>query len=170
MLYLLKKKNIYGVGLDISEVAVNKCAAKGVEARKYDFVNKQLPYNNNSFEYVLLLDVLEHLYDPLNLLLEAKRVASQYIIISVPNFNALPSRLQMLRGGIPENNKHRQGHIYWFNYKILEGMIIETGLFIGEIRINTFWENKKIIRFFTRNLSVLFPDLFGLSYVVKAKK
>ena len=113
-LELLKKKGIAGEGLDISEVAVGKTRDKGLSAVQFDFSQKPLPFIDNSFEAVVLLDVLEHLYQPRNILREASRVAGE-VVVAVPNFNSLPARLQTLVGRVPENNLATKGHIYWFN-------------------------------------------------------
>ena len=113
-LELLKKKGIRGVGLDKSEVAVSRVRAKGLEAEQLDFVLRPLPFPDNSFEVVVMLDVLEHLQEPAQLLSEAMRVGRS-IVLSVPNFNALPFRIEVLRGKRPGCTKPKQGHIFWFN-------------------------------------------------------
>ena len=53
----------------------------------------------------MLLDVLEHHFEPSKLLAEAIRVSRKYIVLSVPNFNSLKARLQVLFGKVPLNNK-----------------------------------------------------------------
>jgi len=55
-----------------------------------------------------MLDILEHLYYPKALLLEASRVADK-VIFSVPNFSSLPARMQTLFGLVPENNTAKKG-------------------------------------------------------------
>ena len=55
---------------------------------KNDKIEKQdirkLTYKNNSFDTVCCLQVLEHIYNPLQAINELKRVARKRIIISVP--------------------------------------------------------------------------------------
>src|ERR1043166_2084581 len=92
------------VGLDISEQAVQKCKTAGLDARVFDFAGQPLPFQDRSFDSVVALDVLEHLYDPAQVLREAFRVSRKRVIVSVPNFNSLPARLQVLLGRVPENN------------------------------------------------------------------
>ena len=50
-----------------------------------------IPFPDHSFDSVLLIDVIEHLKEEegRELLAEAKRVTSQRLIISTPNWNAL---------------------------------------------------------------------------------
>lgn len=45
----------------------------------------QLPYDDNSFDLILCLEVLEHLKNPSSALKEIARVTSKYLIVSVPS-------------------------------------------------------------------------------------
>jgi methionine biosynthesis protein MetW len=168
-LSLLQQKGIEAEGLDLSEAGVAKTRAKGLVASLFDF-NDPIPFENNSFDTVVMLDLLEHLYTPEALVKEAARVAKQYVIVGVPNFSSLPARLQTLLGRVPENNRPNKGHIYWFNYEVLVAMLAECGLMIDTNRSNTFFEQIPGIRSITRFLSTLLPNLFSLSFVVRARK
>lgn len=86
-------------GLDISSIAVEKANRKGVKTQVYDFGSNSLPYPDSSFDTVLALEVLEHLYDPQHLLREMYRVTKDDIIISTPNFCSFIARVQVLGGG-----------------------------------------------------------------------
>ena len=57
-LSLLKQKGIEGEGLDISEEGVAKTRAKGLTASLFDF-NDPIPFADNTFDPVVMLDVLE---------------------------------------------------------------------------------------------------------------
>ncbi len=162
---MLGDKISKAVGLDISPQAVEKCHEKGIEAVVHSF-DEPVPYPDNSFEYVVLLDVLEHVYDPATLLAEAARVSSKYVIVGVPNFSSLPARLQTLRGKVPENNQPHKGHVYWFNEFVLQGVVSKAGLRMVEKRMNTF----SVVAVFGEVLLRLFPNVFALSFVVKLEK
>lgn len=168
LLKILKDKGIAACGLDVSTVSIDKCLAAGLEASVGDFSANKLPYNDKEFAFAVMLDVLEHLYKPEELLQEAARVADN-IIISVPNFNSLPARVQVLLGSVPENNTPKQGHIYWFNYKNLKQMIDKHNLEIQEIKCNYVWENKFFFAPIMKFLGKSFPSLFALSFIVKLK-
>lgn len=157
-------------GLDISPAAIKKCQAKGHQVAQFDFSNGQLPYDNDSFDYVVMLDVLEHLYNPDGLLAEAKRVAKQYVVLSVPNFSSLPVRWQVIFGQVPENNKRGKGHIFWFNWNVLTKMLQAGGLKIITSKYRTFWQNKFLIGTIVGLLMNVLPNIFALSLVVKASK
>jgi len=169
-LQALRYKGIEGCGLDFSVDGIKKCKEKGIKARVYDFSDKPLPFDDNTFDYVVMLDILEHLYYPEKVLKEACRVSKKYIIISVPNFNSLPSRIQMFLGKVPENNRPNKGHIFWFNFNNLRQMLMSTKLAIIELKTNTFWNNKALIGKFMKIMSRVMPSLFALSFVVKTRK
>jgi methionine biosynthesis protein MetW len=154
-----------GVGLDISPEAVRKATEKGFDARLHSF-DDPLPFEDSAFDYVVLLDVLEHVYDPVLLLKEAARVSKQFVIVGVPNFSSLPARLQVLRGHVPENNRPNKGHIYWFNRLVLADTVRAAGLEVEELRMNTF----SPFSFFGGLAPGIAPNLFALSFVAACKK
>ncbi len=169
LLSLLKKKGISGRGLDLSQVGVNKARAKGLETEVFDFANQALPFPDDSFDTVTMLDVLEHLYNPEFVIREAKRVARKNLIIGVPNFSSLPARSQTLFGRVPENNRPKKGHVYWFNFFILQDILKRNNISQIEWRANVILENFPILGSLTRLLSKIWPNLFCLSFVVKVK-
>jgi len=168
-LELLKKKGIEGKGLDKSEVAVNKVRQKGLEAEQFDFVLKPLPFSDNSFAMVVMLDVLEHLQEPRQLLSEAKRVGKS-IVLSVPNFNALPFRIDVLLGKKPSCMKIKQGHRFWFSYKVLKRMIQKQGLKIDCLKVNSFFSRWPLLRHSAKGLAKIWPSLFALNFVVRLSR
>ncbi|MFC1608239.1 class I SAM-dependent methyltransferase [Candidatus Latescibacterota bacterium] len=86
-------------GIDISAVTLKKAQKNGYKTVCYD-LSKGLPFEKNSFDIVILSDILEHLMDPLYLMNEAKRVLKENgkLIISVPNHFFLLNRLRILCG------------------------------------------------------------------------
>lgn len=167
LLSLLKENGIQGKGLDISEKGVMKAKEKGLDVSVFDFSN-EIPFPDNTFDTVIMLDLLEHLYDPEFLLKEARRVSKQHVIIGVPNFSSLPARIQMLFGKVPENNRPKKGHIFWFNYVILRSMLHKVGFEMTRLESNTFFESIPLIGHVMRLLTGIFPNIFSLSFVVLA--
>ena len=170
LLSALSQKGVRVSGVDISEEGVKKCREKGLNASVVDVATENLPFQDGAFDTVIMLDVLEHVYTPEALLREAVRVSKKYIIISVPNFNSLPARLQVLRGDVPENNRPNKGHVYWFNYSVLRKMTEDGGLSLVEVRMNTFWQNHFFIGTISKFMTKIWPSLFALSFVVKLEK
>ncbi|MFA6494737.1 MAG: class I SAM-dependent methyltransferase, partial [Candidatus Paceibacterota bacterium] len=164
----LAQKGATVSGVDISEEGAKKCQKKSLNVLVADITAEDLPYQDKTFDAVIMLDVLEHVYDPDGLLREAIRVSKQTIIISVPNFNSLPARFQVLLGKVPENNRPNKGHVYWFNYPVLTELLRRNHLKAEKISCNTFFENKPIVGNIMKYLCRIFPSVFALSFVVKA--
>ena len=170
LLQMLREKNIRVVGVDISDVAVTLCREKGFDVEKCDFTAEPLPYRDNSFDTVVALDVLEHVYSPEVLLAEMNRVAKSAIVISVPNFASLPARIQVARGQVPENNTPNKGHLYWFTWSVLTDLLQKENLVLDECSFNTMWESVPVLGFIMKRMARWNPSLFALSFVVRCKK
>lgn len=85
---LLKDKRGCSVyGIDLSEVAVAKAREKGLDVQVADAEN--VPFQDNHFDVVLMLETLNHVHNPLKALQEAKRVLkpSGILLGSVPHKN-----------------------------------------------------------------------------------
>lgn len=67
-----------------------------------DFIdlNCNLPFENNSFDSVVCLDVLEHLSDPWSTLDEFFRISRDSVIISFPNQAYISFRFRFLFSGV----------------------------------------------------------------------
>ena len=89
---------------------------------RIDFVvfdANNLPFLDESFDTVMMIDVLEHLEDPVSALKEAKRVARKKLLLNVPNYdfaNALYPNM------LPEHFKEPT-HLQQTNMKILKNWL-----------------------------------------------
>ncbi|MBI4769132.1 MAG: class I SAM-dependent methyltransferase [Chloroflexi bacterium] len=72
-------------GVDLDSARVRLAASRGVPGWLAVANAQQLPYDDNSFDLVMLLEVLEHVGSPEQVLRELRRVARRYLLISVPN-------------------------------------------------------------------------------------
>ena len=84
--YLINCKEYYGADLSESD---------GVLACD---LNKKLPFKDGEFDIVTILDVLEHLDNPHETLLELFRITNKALYISLPNMYYIEFRLRFLRG------------------------------------------------------------------------
>ena len=93
------------VGVDIDRAALSHADELGIETVWAD-LDQPLPFEDDSFDVVVVAEVLEHIRFPEQLLSEAKRVLvpGGTLIGSVPNCYRLKSRLRFLLGRPPEND------------------------------------------------------------------
>jgi methionine biosynthesis protein MetW len=148
------------VGVDFSQVAVQKCKAKGLEAFRVDVEKEPLPFRDKEFDVVFLIDVLEHVWQPELLLREAGRVG-RYVILTVPNFSFAKDRLQCLFGRVPQSMGAKKGHCFFMNWKSLNEVVDKAGLKIKKIEYY-FPLNNSITRTIGRINPSLFSTMFGV--------
>jgi 2-polyprenyl-6-hydroxyphenyl methylase/3-demethylubiquinone-9 3-methyltransferase len=107
------------LGMDISQEAVEAVRASGISAVRGDAsALRDLEKAQGRFDVVTALDVIEHTFDPGQVLAELASLVSTggVLIVSVPNIGCIVGRLHLLLGQLP----HRQsglfdfGHIRWF--------------------------------------------------------
>lgn len=170
LLALLRDKGVSGKGLDLSEEGVAKATSKGLDTKVFDFGLYKLPFSDGEFDTVIMLDILEHLYDPASVLKEAARVSRKSVIVGVPNFSSAVARFQVLFGRVPENNQPKKGHVFWFNYSTLKKLAQSAGLHEKELRTNTTFQSIPFVRWIFKGLMNIRPSLFALSFVVRFEK
>jgi len=71
-----------------------------------DLAGASLPFPSESFDAVVICEVIEHLnFNPLPILLEISRVVRPggYVYVAMPNFSSLSKRMRVLRGHSPHN-------------------------------------------------------------------
>jgi methionine biosynthesis protein MetW len=165
----LKKRGINGIGLDISERAVELAKSRGLDCRVFD-LGEKLPFEDNSFETVILIDTLEHLFMPQEILREVHRVTKSHLILSTPNFVSLAARIQVLRGLVPENNTLRKAHVVWVTRKLLHRLLREANFKIEKEIFDSFYLGKPILGRIFEFLAGIRPEIFALSFIIRAKK
>lgn len=113
----LKRLAFECVGVDVNKEYVKIARNKGVEAY---VVKEQLPFNNNSFDTVIMFELLEHVQNPSEILKEAKRVAKKNILITVPDCGGF----EILRSyRLTYEHFLELDHINFFTKKDLENLL-----------------------------------------------
>lgn len=169
MLDLLRERGIDGEGIDLSDEAIAQAKKKGLTARSHDIAHTPLPYKSSLFRYALLLDVLEHLFQPRHALQESLRVGRE-VIVAVPNFSFLLFRFQALLGLVPTILSPRKGHVYYFTQDTLERLINDVGAMVQERRYYFPLMERPLIGWLTRQIGRLRPQLFSTSFVYRLRK
>ncbi len=99
LLYFLKKnKQIIGTGIDNNEDKVARCIERGLSVLQGDINEELSDYPDGAFDYVVLSQTLQQIYDPSTLLRSMLRIGKKGIV-SFPNFSHWRIRLQLLFTG-----------------------------------------------------------------------
>jgi len=115
--YELNKLDFKCVGVDINEEYIKIAREKGVDAH---LIKDELPFNEKSFDTVIMFELLEHVQNPDKILKEAKRVARKNILITVPNCGGF----ETLRNyHLTYDHFLAVDHIHFFTKKDLENLL-----------------------------------------------
>ena len=184
----LVKRGFEVYGMEINRDAIESLKVKGFRVVECDITE---PFNlNEKFDLVLLLDVLEHVFDPLSLLGEAAKVLKDggEIIVSVPLYFDLIDRLRILFTGsiISYDNlcygreiygrfrSYNYDHIRFFRPKDIFEMSETFGLSVKEALYFPFWEVGGFTRILRKILVNRYtmkrmPNLLAHSMVVRLR-
>lgn len=144
LLYFLKKdKQIEGTGIERVESKVARCIEKGLPVIQGDINEEIMDYQDNTFDYVILSQTLQQVYEPSKLIQALLRIGKRGIV-SFPNFSHWRVRLQLLVTGYAPITK--QLPYEWFDTPNIRVITIkdfrkyskEIGFkIIKEVAINT---------------------------------
>lgn len=108
------------VGVDINEEYVKIAREKGVDAY---VIKEQVPFEDKSFDTVIIFEVLEHVQDLGRILEEAKRVAKKNILITVPNCGSFET---LKSYGLTYSHFLAVDHINFFTKKEFEHLFSKS--------------------------------------------
>lgn len=116
----LKPNQIVGIDIEPNRLRI----ARGINPKVQFFQGSiyNLPFQNNSFDLVLALEVLEHLEFPEKAIGELNRISKNWVIISVPNdwMFRLGNMLRLRYLSFWGNNPH---HIQHWRKRTFENLI-----------------------------------------------
>ena len=119
--YLIEKKQVQALGLDISSHAVSRARARGVPAETVDITRPDF-YPPQVYDYIVLSEVLEHLTDPEDLLVQLQGYSKKGLLVTLPNTGFWPYRLRLLLGRFPVQwALHPGEHLRFGQWPILYG-------------------------------------------------
>jgi methionine biosynthesis protein MetW len=99
LLYFLKhNKAAKCTGIELKESRVARCIEKGLSVLQGDINEEVFDYPDNSFDYVVLSQTLQQVYEPYGLIKSLLRIGRKGIV-SFPNFSYWRVRLQLLLTG-----------------------------------------------------------------------
>jgi len=93
--HLTREKGVRGTGVEIDEEKASAAIAKGLTVLHGDIFAEIEDYPDQSFDYVILSQTLQQVYEPARLIGEMLRVGRRGIV-SFPNFAVWYNRLMFL--------------------------------------------------------------------------
>lgn len=135
---ILIEKNNQVYGCDIVDENLKIAKKAGLKIKRIDIENEELSYPSNFFDFVILGDVIEHVFDTDRLLRICNKVLKNNgkIIITTPNIASLGRRIMLLLGISPyieysivqtTNGLPSVGHIRYFTVKTLNDLLGKNG-------------------------------------------
>jgi len=119
--YLQEEKGVQGRGIELSEEKVVQCIKKGLSVLQGDINQEVTDYADNAFDYVILSQTLQQVYEPDRLIEELLRIGRR-VVLSFPNFSHLSCRLQLLfKGRAPRTSELPYS---WYNTPNIRVMTI----------------------------------------------
>ncbi len=129
--------------IDISETGIAVARRMGIDAQVHD-LSQRFPYEGNSFDGAISIEVLEHLYDPKFTVQEIFRVLKPggLFVGSVPNNGYFRERLkaitraEMSTSITDFSNEWKGAHIRFYSLKSFTRMFEVSGFVVESIRSN----------------------------------
>jgi methionine biosynthesis protein MetW len=98
---LVNEKQVHAHGIEISDQAIHRCVAAGLNVFQEDIDTGLAEYAEKSFNYVILNQTFQQVKKPDFVLTEALRVG-EYVIVGFPNFCYIADRFQIFfKGTVP---------------------------------------------------------------------
>lgn len=103
--WLAANKKVAGTGIELDKKKAAACIGRGLSVLQGDLNLEVDDYPDCSFDYVILSQTLQQVYEPARLLYSLARIGRR-VIVSFPNFSHYSIRLQLLmRGVAPKNDQ-----------------------------------------------------------------
>ncbi len=96
--WLEKNKNVQCTGIEQDKEKAAHCIARGLSVLQGDLNDEVDDYPSSSFDYVILSQTLQQVFEPAKLLRSLARIGRK-VIVSFPNFSHYSIRLQLLLSG-----------------------------------------------------------------------
>lgn len=101
--WLATSRNVVGTGIEQDKQKAAHCISRGLSVLQGDLNEEVEDYPDCSFDYVILSQTLQQVFEPARLLCSLARIGRK-VIVSFPNFSHYTIRLQLLYKGVAPKN------------------------------------------------------------------
>jgi methionine biosynthesis protein MetW len=102
--WLAENKQVIATGIEQDKDKAAFCISRGISVLQGDLNDEVDDYPDKNFDYVILSQTLQQVYEPARLLHSLARIGRRFIV-SFPNFSHYSIRLQMLFRGMAPKSK-----------------------------------------------------------------
>lgn len=96
--WLVENKQVIATGIEQDKDKAAFCISRGISVLQGDLNEEVDDYPDFNFDYVILSQTLQQVYEPARLLYSLSRIGRRFIV-SFPNFSHYSIRLQLLLNG-----------------------------------------------------------------------
>lgn len=127
-------------GIDISKSSCNHTKAKGFECFQINILTEEVKKLHRKYDIILLMDVLEHLTEPRDVLIRIRNFLLKdngIVFITVPFYESFMDKYYRFRTGkskLQQSIEHDPTHVQAFNLEPLINLIKEAGFRIMRCR------------------------------------
>jgi len=166
--HLREQRQVHGYGLEIDIDNIVRCVARGVNVVQADLDQGLAAFDTDSFDTVILLQTLQAVRFPANLLREMLRVGREGVV-TFPNFGHWRARAQLGLGGrmpvtpaLPSQWFETE-NIHLFTIKDFEALCADEGIAVVEVVVLDTRRRASV-------LSRLWPTMFGELAVYRVRR
>ena len=128
----LKKRNgAFVAGIELNPIAANLAKDVLDDVIQGDIATIDLPYTAGSFDCIIFADGLEHLVDPLSVLMKVRPLLKNQgtVVTSIPNVQFHGVIHQLIEGNWTYEKEGilDETHLRFFTYKEIEKMFVKAG-------------------------------------------
>jgi 2-polyprenyl-3-methyl-5-hydroxy-6-metoxy-1,4-benzoquinol methylase len=133
---------------------------------------------NNKYDSILMIALIEHLIDPLNSMQRIRELLKPngFVLLFTPNIAKYTRRIKLLTGSFPSTasvneglttysgmpaDLHDEGHLHYFTYRSLSLMLTERCNFSKTVKLS--YPHGKVVfgKYIDKKLAKLWPELFS---------
>ncbi|PHR27757.1 MAG: methionine biosynthesis protein MetW [Desulfotalea sp.] len=103
--WLVANKGVQGTGIEQDRERAIHCIGRGLSVLQGDLNEEVRDYPDYYFDYVILSQTLQQVFEPEDLLHSLARIGRK-VIVSFPNFSHYSNRLQLFFKGTAPKNDH----------------------------------------------------------------
>ena len=173
--YMWPEAEVFGIELVDSVAAV---AANYLNVIQGDIEKMEMPYQKFQFDYIIMADVIEHLYDPESAI---KRLLPYLkkdgvFLFSIPNFMHVSAMLPLLQGKMEYQDAGilDYTHIRFFTLESIHKLLASCGLIIDKLSCtlsgDMTTQEKEMLEALVKIPGIASEEMFQVyQYIVKAR-